>query len=76
MPDGLGSKGVGCMTDEQIDYMLVMHRYLMRCEIRHGFDKFCAENGNEDYSTANRSEAFNDTKWEEFAKWFKVIRDQ
>ena len=59
------------MTEEQIDYMLVMHRYLMRCEIKHSFDKFCAENGNEDYSTANRSEAFNDTKWNDFAKWLK-----
>ena len=64
------------MTDEQIDVMVKMHRYLMRCEIRHALDKVCAENGNEDYSAANRSEAFNDTEWEKFAKWFKVIRDE
>ena len=64
------------MTDEQIDYMLEMHRYLMKCEINHGFQKFAALNGNEDYSTANLIEALNDTKWEEFAKWFKVIRDE
>lgn len=64
------------MTDEQIDTMLQMHRYLMRCEIRHAFDMLGAENGNQDYSAANRSEAFNDTKWEEFAKWFKMIRDK
>ena len=53
-----------------------MHRYLMRCEIKHSFDKFCAENGNGDFSTANLSEAFNDTKWDEFAKWFKMIREE
>ena len=64
------------MTDEQIDYMLEMHRYLMKYEINHGFQKFAALNGYEDYSTANLIEALNDTKWEEFAKWFKVIRDK
>jgi len=48
----------------------------MRCEIKHALDKVCAENGNQDYSVANRSEAFNDTKWIEFAKWFKEIRDK
>jgi len=64
------------MTPEQIDTMVKMHRYLMRCEIRHAFDKLCAENGNQDFSTANRSEVFNDTKWDDFAKWFKVIREE
>ena len=64
------------MSPEQIDTMVKMHRYLMRCEIKHAFHKFCAENGNGDFSTANLSEAFNDTKWEEFAKWFKVIREE
>jgi hypothetical protein len=64
------------MTDEQICEMVNRHRDLMRCEINHSFDKFCAENGNEDYSTANRSVASNDTKWIEFAKWLKVIRDE
>ena len=64
------------MTDAQICEMVNMHRYLMMCEIKHAFHKFCAENGNQDYSAANRSEAFNDTEWEKFAKWFKVIRDE
>jgi hypothetical protein len=59
------------MTEEQIDYMFVMHRYLMKCEIKHAFDKFSALNGNEDYSAASLSEAFNDTKWNDFAKWLK-----
>lgn len=63
------------MTDEQIDKMLQMHRYLMKCEIKYAFDVFCPENGNQDYRDADHQEAFNDTKWEEFAKWFKMIRD-
>ena len=63
------------MTDEQICEMVNRHRDLIRCEINHAFDRFSAFNGNEDYSAANRSEAFNDTKWIEFAKWFKEIRD-
>jgi hypothetical protein len=48
----------------------------MMCEIKHAFHKFCAENGNQDYSAANRSEAFNDKEWIKFAKWFKDIRDE
>ncbi len=64
------------MTDEQIEVMVKMHRYLMKCEIRHALQRFYALNHNEDYSAANCSESFNDTKWEEFAKWFKVIRDE
>ena len=64
------------MSPEQIDTMLKMHRYLIRCEINHSFQRFYALNHNEDYSTANLSEAFNDTEWEEFAKWFKVIREE
>ena len=59
------------MTDEQICEMVNKHRYLMRCEINHAFDRFSAFNRNEDYSAANRSVAFNDTKWIEFAKWLK-----
>ena len=53
-----------------------MHRYLMKCEIKHAFDKFCAENGNEDYRSADLQEAFNDTKWDDFAKWLRKIRDE
>ena len=63
------------MNDNQIDTMLQMHRYLMKCEIRHAFDMLAAENGSEDYRAAGLQEAFNDTEWEKFAKWFKVIRD-
>ena len=64
------------MTDSQIETMLQMHRYLMMCEIKHAFDKFCAENGNEDYLSADVQEAFNDAKWDEFAKWLRDIRDE
>ncbi len=64
------------MTDEQICEMVNRHRDLMRCEINFALHKFSALNGNEDYSAANRSVAFNDTKWIEFAKWFKDIRDE
>lgn len=53
-----------------------MLRYLMKCEIDHSFQRFYALNHNEDYSNANRLEAFNDTKWEEFSKWFKMIKEE
>lgn len=71
MFDGLGSKGVGCMTDEQIDKMLQMHRYLITCELQILVDKINGEKRAEIFQ-----EEFNDKKWEEFAKWLKMIRDE
>lgn len=59
------------MTDEQIDYMLQMHRYLIKCEMNTMVAKI-----NREKDTELLQEAFNDTKWEEFTKWFKMIRDQ
>jgi hypothetical protein len=59
------------MTDEQIDKMLEMHRYLIKCELNTMVAKI-----NREKDTELLQEAFNDTKWEEFAKWFKMIRDQ
>ena len=59
------------MTDEQIDFMLQMHRYLIKCEMNTMVAKI-----NREKDTELLQEAFNDTKWEEFAKWFKMIRDQ
>jgi hypothetical protein len=59
------------MTDEQIDTMLQMHRYLIKCELNTMVAKI-----NREKDTELLQEAFNDTKWEEFAKWFKMIRDQ
>jgi hypothetical protein len=59
------------MTDEQIDTMLEMHRYLIKCELNTMVAKV-----NREKDTELLQEALNDTKWEEFAKWFKMIRDQ
>ena len=58
------------MTDEQIDTMLKMHRYLIKCELNTMVAKI-----NREEDTELLQEAFNDKKWEEFAKWFKMIRD-
>lgn len=59
------------MTDDQIRYMLEMHRYLIKCELNTMVAKI-----NREKDTELLQEAFNDTKWEEFTKWFKMIRDQ
>ena len=59
------------MTDEQIDYMLQMHRYLIKCELNTLIAKF-----NREKDTELLQEAFNDTKWKEFREWFKMIRDK
>ena len=59
------------MTDEQIDKMLEMHRYLIKCELNTMVAKI-----NREKDTELSQEAFNDTKWEEFAKRFKMIRDK
>lgn len=57
------------MTDEQIDKMLEMHRYLIKCEIRQAFES-C-----QDDRAAVPQEEVNDRHWEDFAKWLKMIRD-
>jgi len=59
------------MTDEQIEKMLEMHRYLIKCEIRHAFDVISQND-----RAAILQEEGNDRHWEEFAKWFKMIRDE
>jgi len=59
------------MTDEQIDHMIQMHRYLIKCELNALISRI-----NKEKDTELSREAFNDTKWEEFAKWFKMIRDE
>ena len=59
------------MTDEQIDTMLKMYRYLIKCELNTLICKI-----NKEKDTEVLQEAFNDTKWEEFAKWLKMLRDQ
>ena len=59
------------MTDEQIDTMLKMHRYLIKCELNTLVAKI-----NKDKDAELSQKVFNDAKWEEFAKWFKMIRDE
>ena len=59
------------MTDEQIDKMLEMHRYLIKCEIRQAFDII-----SQDDRAAILQEEVNDRNWKDFAKWFKMIRDE
>lgn len=58
------------MTPEQIDKMLEMHRYLIKCEIRQAFDVV-----SQDDRSAILQEEVNDRYWEDFAKWLKMIRD-
>jgi len=59
------------MTDEQIDKMLEMHRYLIKCEIRQAFDII-----SQDDRASILQEEVNNKHWEEFSKWFKMIRDK
>lgn len=59
------------MTDEQIDTMLQMHRYLIKCELCVLVDKI-----NKDREKELLQVAHNDSEWEKFAKWFKMIRDK
>lgn len=59
------------MTDEQIDKMLQMHRYLITCEIRQAFDKV-----SQDDRAAILQEEVNDRHWGDFSKWLKMIRDK
>ena len=59
------------MTDEQIETMLKMHRYLIFNEIRYAFDVV---------GQTNRASALqkqiNDEEWDKFYRWFKGIRDE
>ena len=59
------------MNNEQIDYMVKMHRYLIRNEM-----KMLIHRINGDSEKECLQEVFNDTEWEKFAKWFKVIRNE
>ena len=59
------------MTDDQIDYMVKMHRYLIRNEM-----KMLIHRINGDSEKECLQEAFNNTEWENFAKWFKVMKDE
>lgn len=51
--------------------MLQMHRYLIKCELYVLVDKI-----NKDREKELLQVAYNDSEWEKFAKWFKMIRDK
>lgn len=59
------------MTDEQIDTMLKMHRYLIHCEISYLVDKM-----NQDDRAAELQENLNTEQWTKFALWLRSIRDE
>lgn len=59
------------MTDEQIDIMLKMHRYLIHCEINYLVDKM-----NQDDRAAELQTEVNDGHWNNFALWLRKIRDE
>ncbi len=60
------------MTDEQIDTMLKMHRYLIHCEMSYLVDKTL----NQDDRAAELQEKVNSEEWTKFALWLKKIRDE
>jgi hypothetical protein len=59
------------MTDEQIETMLKMHRYLISNEIKYAFDVV---------GQTNRASALqkqiNDEEWDKFYRWLRMIRDE
>lgn len=59
------------MTDEQIDTMLQMHRYLIHCEISYLVHKM-----NQDDRAADLQTEVNDGHWNNFAQWLRKIRDE
>lgn len=60
------------MTDEQIDTMLKMHRYLIMNEIN--LMVLHQMNGNN--RAAKLQEQKNNEEWEKFALWLRMIRDE
>ena len=59
------------MTNEQINTMLKMHRYLIQGEIRHAFDVISQNN-----RASGLQKQINDEEWQKFSKWLKEIRDE
>ena len=59
------------MTEEQIDTMVKMHRRLIQCEMKMLIHRINGEPNAEELQ-----ETINDTEWNDFAKWFKVMRDE
>ena len=58
------------MTDEQIETMLKMHRFLIHCEMSYLVDKM-----NQDDRAAELQQKINDEEWTKFALWLRNIRD-
>ena len=59
------------MTDEQIEKMLKMHRYLIIGEIKHAFDVV----GQDNRASALQKQ-INDLGWDNFYRWLRMIRDE
>ena len=59
------------MTNEQINTMLKMHRYLIINEIRHAFDVVGQDN-----RASGLQKQINDEEWDKFDRWLRMIRDE
>lgn len=59
------------MTDEQIETMLQMHRYLIHCEMSYLVDKM-----NQNDRAAELTQKVNDEEWTKFSLWLRSIRDE
>ena len=59
------------MTDEQIETMLKMHRYLIFNEIKYAFDV-----AGQDNRASALQKQINDEHWNNFDRWLRMIRDE
>ena len=59
------------MTNQQIETMLKMHRYLIFNEIKYAFDVVGQDN-----RASGLQKQINDEEWQKFSKWLKEIRDE
>ena len=59
------------MTNEQIDKMLKMHRYLIFNEIKYAFDVVGQDN-----RASGLQKQINDEEWDKFDRWLRMIRDE
>ena len=59
------------MTNEQINTMLKMHRYLIFNEIIYAFDVV----GQDNRASALQKQ-INDLGWDNFDRWLRMIRDE
>ena len=59
------------MTNEQIETMLKMHRYLIINEIKYAFDVVGQDN-----RASDLQKQINDEHWNNFDRWLRMIRDE